>query len=1086
MLKKGILSFAFLFFVFMLFSCGKEITLSVEDLTVTLKEGETYQVEVVTNDDLVTYVSSDQSILSVSDSGKVEAKKAGTAKVTVTSNKDKNLSVTINVTVEKKITLSVDVDSYTILVDGFVTVTYTSNDEVEFLSSDVSIFTVDATGKVTGLKAGQATLTITSKLDATATKQVSITVRKVIELDLETTYVEMWVGKTESIKYTSNDDVKFVVSDPTIASVSSKGVITGLKNGLVTIEVISTYDETVKDTLSARIYNETETILIAGSSRINVNSVMTLNAEVGPDDAYKYVTWTSSDEEVATISEQGIFTALSVGVVTITATSKFDESLTDEITIEVVNILLVIPNAKEGDIITHSEIVYTFGTDLFSTIQAAANKATKGALITVLAGTYNEDINLEVEDLTLDGTEVAMINGIVTISNEGIKLSNFIFTGDAQITNEVEINGFEFSHNVANQLTKNQNFINLNKVSDVIIYKNTFTNTTGTAISVTNYLSGLIRISNNTITGADTGIKLIAVDNYDPLTEVQIERNIISSVKVGIEVKTISSINIKDKVRFNSVSAYTNLALKANVDHKMDFTLNYWGNDIPVYADFENVTAYDLRGFYEKSADIITEANYKEGYIIKIVPEEKEVEIIIGETVQIGYETLPIEATIGTIRYITSDSEILRIGSTGILNPLRSGSADIIILLTNDTAINTRVNVLITTTPGIELAPSVLTQSFIIGDVFSIDATVFPFAIKDEAVLFETSDALVATIDQEGLVTSHAAGLVTFTASLISDATIKNEFKIEFYNSLNDHNLLDLLTKNQLSYTPMIEYTAYGMGYNYHRYNYESVSRYYFGSIEINQTKMVPVSTGIRPGAPMAPHNAGVTQYNPFNVYYVVIHDTANTGTGAGALSHANYLWNNAKNGVELNASWHFTIDDKELYQHIPETERAYHAGDGSTLAGTTWVDNYLNTHIGGGNRNGIGIETGVNDDADLYRTWQRTAKLVAQLLNRYDLPRENMKYHNDFSGKNCPNTLRTAGLIPMFEKLEDIEYLVERDFSNAEITFVSNDLEYVDNTGRVIKMPDRSMTVSYEITVNVDGIISSRTFYAYLPGTVH
>ena len=34
------------------------------------------------------------------------------------------------------------------------------------------------------------------------------------------------------------------------------------------------------------------------------------------------------------------------------------------------------------------------------------------------------------------------------------------------------------------------------------------------------------------------------------------------------------------------------------------------------------------------------------------------------------------------------------------------------------------------------------------------------------------------------------------------------------------------------------------------------------------------------------------------------------------------------KNGTELWASWHFTMDDKYLYQHLPETERGFHAGD--------------------------------------------------------------------------------------------------------------------------------------------------------------
>ena len=76
------------------------------------------------------------------------------------------------------------------------------------------------------------------------------------------------------------------------------------------------------------------------------------------------------------------------------------------------------------------------------------------------------------------------------------------------------------------------------------------------------------------------------------------------------------------------------------------------------------------------------------------------------------------------------------------------------------------------------------------------------------------------------------------------------------------------------------------------------------------------------------------------------------------------------------------------------------------------------------------------------------------------------MKYHNDFSGKDCPRTLRNAGLIPLFEELADIEYIVENDFSDAEITFVSNDKS----------APNKVMTVSgtgVDAAASVPGVIS-------------
>ena len=141
---------------------------------------------------------------------------------------------------------------------------------------------------------------------------------------------------------------------------------------------------------------------------------------------------------------------------------------------------------------------------------------------------------------------------------------------------------------------------------------------------------------------------------------------------------------------------------------------------------------------------------------------------------------------------------------------------------------------------------------------------------------------------------------------------------------------------------------------------------------------------------------------------------------------------------------------------------------------------------IGGGNRNGIGIEMSVQQDGDLYRTWQRTAKLVVDILVRNGMPITQQKYHNDFSGKDCPNTLRNAGLIPLFEEFVEVEFEVASEHPDAVITFVSNNPDYLDNYGRIIALPDRAMTVSYTITVTEYGETTSRTFYTYLPGTVH
>ncbi len=1080
MIKKSFLGLIVLIFAFVLFACQEDITLSIDDLAVTLKEGDTYQIEFESNDELINFESSDDQIVTVNNSGLVEAKKDGVATITVSSTKDENLSFDIEVTVEKLVILSVDKNEYTIKVGETEIIQYTSNEDVVFESSDTSILSIDNQGQITGVSDGEAIITITSSVDGTLSETVIVTVRKVIQIDVEKDYYEMWIGKTENILYTSNEDVYFEVDDMTIASVSSSGMITGIKNGMTTIDIISSYDDTVKDTVNVRVYNDAETIIITGQHTVNVNTVVTLNAEIGPDDAYEYVTWSSSDEAVATISAEGVLTALQTGLVTITAISDFDDTLIATFEVEVVNYLIVDETKIAGNTTEYIDMTFEFGVDMFANIQDAIDVATEGATIYVFAGEYEDSIDIHVANISIEGLYEAIINAPVVINANNIEISNIWFLGESTITNAQTIEGFKFNENTIEYITNSTMFMHINGISDLEIKGNTFLNLSGHAIVVENYLGGLINIYDNNISDADTAIKVVAVSDYDSETKLHIERNTISLVNVGIDIQTISSINIEDYVRFNKVDDYNILAAKANENHKVDFTLNYWGSETPVYTNFENITTYDLRGFYSDPTKIISESKFNPNVPVMLIPIENDVELVIGDSYQVEYEALPIGSNGDNIRYITSDPDTLKISNNGTLELLRSGEVVVTLLLGSDFTVNTKINISISTTPGIELSPSVVTNTLLVGDVFTLSAEVFPYAIRNEDVAFESSDIAIATIDQEGLVTSHSSGLVKLTASLISDPTVKTDYMIEIYASLNDQDLMDMLTMSQVHYTTPHEWEAVGMSYNYFDYKYESVSRYYFGDLEVNQSKLLPVSTGLRSGLPMSQLPEGVTSYNDYNVHWIVMHDTANTATGAGALSHANYLWNLYTSGSTPYVSWHFTIDDKLIYQHLPEIERGYHAGDGSTQPTQSL------TYLGGGNTNGIGIEMGINDDADVYRTWQRAVKLATGLLVKYDLPRDNMKYHNDFSGKNCPQTLRNAGLIPLFEKFADIEYKIASTYSDAQITLVSNNPEYLDNTGRIISMPDRAMTVSYTITIDLDGIQTSRTFYSYLPGTVH
>jgi N-acetylmuramoyl-L-alanine amidase len=124
---------------------------------------------------------------------------------------------------------------------------------------------------------------------------------------------------------------------------------------------------------------------------------------------------------------------------------------------------------------------------------------------------------------------------------------------------------------------------------------------------------------------------------------------------------------------------------------------------------------------------------------------------------------------------------------------------------------------------------------------------------------------------------------------------------------------------------------------------------------------------------------------------YITIHDTDNAGKGAGAASHARYLKRTTDDGPAT--SWHFTVDDQGVYQHLPLDEVAWHAGDGHTP--------------GGGNRASLGIKICENSDGDRAKAEDRAAWLTARLLARFSLGLEKVAPHQHwYPEKSCPHIL--------------------------------------------------------------------------------
>lgn len=222
-----------------------------------------------------------------------------------------------------------------------------SKTEVEWSSSDESVATVDETGSVTAVAAGEATITATVKdteLSAACTVMVKVTANELTVPDV----LEIKLNDTDSgvlnAVYTPDDatnvSVRYVSDDEAIATVDEAGKVTAHTPSEcdITSTLLQDGAEIAVKTTHVNAFYAVESITLDKTDGIlNVGNTVTITATVAPEEATNpAVTWSSSDESVATVDETGKITAVATGNATITATSNSDADVnaTYDVTVE--------------------------------------------------------------------------------------------------------------------------------------------------------------------------------------------------------------------------------------------------------------------------------------------------------------------------------------------------------------------------------------------------------------------------------------------------------------------------------------------------------------------------------------------------------------------------------------------------------------------------------------------------------------------------------------------------------------------------------------------------------------------------------
>lgn len=542
---------------------------NVTKKTINLAAGKSTKIKVTVTPSSakksIKYATGNKNVATVSKSGKITAKAAGTTKikVTVTGKNKKKKTAWVKVKVTGGTTedtpspqpsnspapsqepapqpsVAPTPQPAPAMVNGSVQLPITNA-----VSSDPTIATVDATGKVTaGAKAG--TVTITGK-DASG-NDVSYTVT-VTQADIDTvnTSINIVLDKTvinisETAKATavvvpSNAEIKYSSSNETVATVAQDGTVLGIGVGKATITATANGKSVSTEIEVKAILVESISLDLAEVKDLKEGRTVPIKATVLPANASnKAIEWKSQDENIAKVIANGTSCSIegvAEGTTTITATSMDGSGKVATCTVNVTQnevavdgIELSVEGAlKDKDGNTYRERTTVLGSSL--TVKAVVTSGQQRAV--------NETVEMKLDpisgnaDLSLFKIRVKGSQNAITLGKNSNKIS-----GETNDKGEIEF---------IVESTRDEN-----KSEDDVLLQSF-------KVTVSSTVANNVKYETKNI-----GFGTILVDNVDLLTDLEPSTNASArnngyyNVKKGkINIDYVTSQQYSDKDRDHSV-----------------------------------------------------------------------------------------------------------------------------------------------------------------------------------------------------------------------------------------------------------------------------------------------------------------------------------------------------------------------------------------------------------------------------------------------------------------------------------------------------------------------------------------------------
>jgi uncharacterized protein YjdB len=736
----------------------------------------------------VAYSSSNTSIATVSANGLVTGTGVGgPINITISATDGSGVTRIIPVTVVPTAVSSIVADPISIpsLTIGTVReITYTAfpanatNKAVTYSSSNTSIATVSATGVVTGVGVGGPINIIISATDGSGVKTsvlVTVTPVYVSSIIAQPTSITIYDGDTQQVTYTvlpvnaTYTNVTYLSSDRTIAKVDSTGLVTALLPGNANIILTAIDGSSIYTSIPItvnQVYVQSITPSPVSITSLNVGFLRQIIPTILPANAsYKDVTYLSSDTTIATVISGGFVKGIALGnaAITISATDGSGINTTVPVTVTPVLVTSIIssPSAisslRVGNTQKLTTTVLPFTAANKSLIYSSSNtNVARVSSVGLVTGVSVGNVVLTISASDDSGVFTTVSVKIVPIYVSGIRLSSgsipYFRVGDTR------------------QLTPT--VLPSNAANTAVTYLSS--DVTKVTVSSTGLLTGLI-LGNATITISATdgsGIKTLLPVTITPILVTSIKANpiSISTITVGATQQLIPTVLPANST--NKAVAYLSSNTKiATVSSTGLVTGVSIGGPVNIMITAKDGSRVAVAVPVIVAAIPVTSITSVPNIVSTLT---------IGGTQQLVSTVLPTNASDKAVTYLSSNTNIATVSANGLVTGLAIGGPFNIMITSK---FNSRITsiVPVTVTPifvtSITASPSIL-SALKIGAKQQLTPNVLPSNANNKDVTYSSSNASIARVSPNGLVTAVATGTVNIVISAMDGSGIKKNVSV--------------------------------------------------------------------------------------------------------------------------------------------------------------------------------------------------------------------------------------------------------------------------------------------------------------------